>query len=130
MVIGSPVLTCTALPSLAAHLLGQHPFSVYVLIRLVRHHALGEQALERLVDADVTGLVHGAGEEARIEQMQDRVLDAADILIDRQPIADGVGVGRLARMRRAEAREVPGRIDERVHRVGLARRRAAAVAGR
>ena len=44
---------------------------------------------------DVTGLVHGAGEEARIEQMQDRVLDAADILVDRHPVADGVGVGRL-----------------------------------
>ena len=27
-----------------------------------------------------------AGEEARIEQMQDRVLDAADILVDRQPV--------------------------------------------
>ena len=76
---------------------------------------------------DVTGLVHGAGEEARIEEMQDRVLDAADILIDRQPIADGIGVDRLARVRRAEARKIPGRIDEGVHRVGLARGRTAAL---
>jgi hypothetical protein len=30
-------------------------------------------------------LPHRAGEEARIEQVQDRVLDAADILVDRQP---------------------------------------------
>ena len=29
-----------------------------------------------------------AGEEARIEQMQHRMLDAADILIDRQPVID------------------------------------------
>ena len=34
---------------------------------------------------DMAGLLHGAGEEARIEQVQDRVLDAADILVDRQP---------------------------------------------
>jgi hypothetical protein len=40
------------------------------------------------------GLLHGAGEEARIEQVQDRVLDAADILIDRQPVlAAGGSVG-------------------------------------
>src|SRR4029078_12334330 len=92
----------------AADLLGQDTFSVYVLIRLlahtalgayalirlVRHHALGEQALERLVDADVTGLVHRAGEEARIKEMQQRVLDAADILIERQPIACGARVAR------------------------------------
>ena len=56
-----------------------------VAIGLVHHHALGEQALERLVHAQMAGLVHGAGEEAAIEQVQDRVLDAADILVDRQP---------------------------------------------
>ena len=67
---------------LAAHLLGQEPFSVYVLIGLVRHHALGEETAERFVDGHVSGLVHGAGEEARVEQMKDRVLHAADILID------------------------------------------------
>ena len=32
--------------------------------------------------------LHGAREEARIEQVQDRVLDAADILVDRQPAVD------------------------------------------
>ncbi len=31
--------------------------------------------------------LHRAREEARIEQVQDRMLDAADILIDRQPVA-------------------------------------------
>ena len=98
-----------------------------VLVGLVRDHALGEQALERLVDRRVPRLVHGAGEEARIEEMQDRMLDAADILIDGQPIADGVGVDRHWRMRRAEAREVPGRIDEGVHGVGLALGRSAAL---
>jgi hypothetical protein len=38
----------------------------------------------------MAGLTHGAGEEAGIEQVQDRVLDAADILIDRQPVVGGL----------------------------------------
>ena len=92
----------------------------------MRDHALREQTLERLVDRRMPGLVHGAGEEARIEEMQDRVLDAADILVDREPVADGIRIDRHLRMRRAEAREVPGRIDEGVHGVGLARGRPAA----
>src|SRR5262245_64593778 len=88
-------------------------------------HALREQTLERLVDRRVPGLVHGAGEEARIEEMQDGVLDAAYILIDREPIADGIRIDWHLRMRRTETCEVPGRIDESVHGVGLARGRPA-----
>ena len=56
------------------------------------------------------------------------MLDAADVLVDRQPM---VGHRRIVRRRRVvgigEAHEVPRRIDERVHRVGLARRRATAL---
>ena len=73
-----------------------HPVAALGAIGFVHHHALREQAGERLVHADVAGLVHGAGEEARIEQMQDRVLDAADILIDRQPVVRRIS-GRSAR---------------------------------
>ncbi len=74
------------------------------------------------------GGLHRAGEEAAVEQMQDRVLDAADILIDRQPAIDLLAVGRRGLDPGiGEAREVPGRIHERVHGVGLARRRAAAL---
>ena len=82
----------------AAHFLGQHPFAVGVLVGLVRDHALGEQAAERLVDGDMAASVHGAREEARIEEMQNRMLDAADILVDGQPVSDSIGVGRLARL--------------------------------
>ena len=46
--------------------------------------------------------------------MQDRVFDAADVLVDRQPVIDGLAVGRRGRTGRTEAREVPGGIDERV----------------
>jgi uncharacterized protein YcfJ len=59
-----------------------------VAVGLVADHALGEQAGEGLVQVQVAGRLHGAGEEARIEQVQDRVLDAADILVDRQPVID------------------------------------------
>src|SRR5262245_64990808 len=90
-----------------AYLFRHQPFSVYVLIGLVRHHALGEETAERFVDGGMSGLVHGAGEEARIEEMQDRVLDAADILIDRKPVSGRRDVGRLSGFRRAEPREVP-----------------------
>ena len=59
--------------------------------------------------------------------MQDGVLDAADVEIDRTPVADGPGVeGPLAVPRVAVAVEVPRRVHERVHRVGLSARRAAA----
>ena len=38
---------------------------------------LGAKLCERLVEADMAGRLHRAGEEARVEQMQDRVLNAA-----------------------------------------------------
>ena len=33
-------------------------------------------------------VVQRLGEEARVQQVQDRVLDAADVLVDRQPVVD------------------------------------------
>ncbi len=75
----------------------------------------------------MAGRLHGAGEEAAVEQVQDRVLDAADVLVDRQPAIDHLAVGRrVLDPRISEAREVPRRIDEGVHRVGLARGRPVA----
>jgi len=63
---------------------------VGVFVGLVGDHALSEEAAERLIDGDVPGPVHRPGEKARIEKMQDRVLDAADILVNGEPIADGI----------------------------------------
>ena len=63
-------------------------------------------------------------EEARVHQMQDRVLDPADVLVDRQPVVDHAAVERpVVVVRVGVAQEVPGRVDERVHRVRLALRR-------
>ena len=80
-----------------AHFRRREPLAVRVAIGLVHHHALGEEAGEGLVETEIAALAHGAGEEARIEKMQDRVLDAADILVDRQPM---IGHRRIVGRRR------------------------------
>jgi hypothetical protein len=75
----------------------------------------------------MTRRLHRAGEEAAVEQMQDRVLHAADILVDRHhPVCDGGRGRRVLVPGIGEAREIPGRIHKRVHGVGFALRLAAA----
>jgi hypothetical protein len=49
----------------------------------VRDHALGEEAVERFGNVDPPQPLQRPGPEARVEQVQDRMLDAADILRDR-----------------------------------------------
>ena len=94
---------------------------------LAHHHALREQVRRRLVILDQPDIAHHLGEEARIDQVQNRVLDAADVLIDRKPLRDLRRIERRrAVVRIAVAVEIPGRIDERVHGVasrGAHRRR-------
>ena len=110
------------------HFRRRRPFAVRPAIGLVHDHALGEQAGERLFESDMAGRLHRAGEEAAVEQMQDRVLDAADILVDRHPGIDHRPVGRrTVDPRIGEALEIPRRVDERVHGVGFAPRRSAAL---
>jgi hypothetical protein len=84
---------------------------------------LGEQLGERLARDALghAGVEERLGEEARIEEVQDRVLDPADVLAHRHPgprivRSEGQrGVGEPA-----EAQEVPARVHEGVHRVRLA----------
>src|SRR4051812_48891050 len=59
--------------------------------------------------------------------MQDRMLDAADILIDRQPALGLRAVERLVGGLAGEADEIPARIDEGIERIGLAARGAVAI---
>ena len=127
----SPVVDQHGAAAVAAGLdlhLGRRDIAaVGLLIGLVHHHALGEHAGERLVHVDMAGGLHRAGEEAAVEQMQDRVLDAADILVDRHhPVDDGTRGRRLLVPGIGEARKIPGRIHEGVHGVGFALRLAAA----
>ena len=51
-------------------------------------HALGEQPRERLLHVQVAEIRERLREEARVHQVQDRVLDAADVLVDRHPVVD------------------------------------------
>ena len=53
---------------------------------VLQHHALREEALERLVEVDQADFPEHAREEPRIQQVQDRVLDAAAVEIDRHPV--------------------------------------------
>ena len=75
---------------------------------------------------EVAGGAHRAREEARVEQVQDGVLDAADVLVHRQPVGGGLLVDGRVGVRRREAHEVPRAVDERVHGVRLAPRGLAA----
>ena len=74
------------------------PFAGVVTIGRMIDHALGEQSGERFGQIKMTGVTHGTHEESRIEQMQNGVLDAADILVNRQPVID---LCRANRRRRA-----------------------------
>ena len=92
-------------------------------------HALREQPGKRLPypRRRQAHVGQGPGVEAGVQQVQDGVLDAADVLVDRHPVGRRRLVdGRLDVPGVAEALEVPGRVDEGVHGVGLALGRAAA----
>ncbi len=91
-----------------------------------RDHPLGEQARERLLDAQHAHVRERLGEEARVHQVEDRVLDAADVLVDRHPVVGHVPIERKPVVVGVEvAQEVPRRVDEGVHGVGLAARGSA-----
>ena len=102
-------------------LAGQASSPASLAIGLVHDHALGEQAVERLVECR-----RGRSSSSRGRRSANRA-DAGSRARCRRytgrpaannpPSADRSGVGS---QRRGEAREIPGRIDEGVHRVGLA----------
>ena len=56
------------------------------------HPALVEQALERLADAEQAEVVQRLDEEARVQQVAGRVVDAADVLVDGHPVVDDPAV--------------------------------------
>ena len=103
---------------------------------MVEHHALGEQLGKRLVDVHQPQVAHHLGPKARVQQVQDGVLNAAYVLVH----AAAAGLLRLVahpiRRTRAHhllriggvavAHEIPARIHKGVHGVGLAPRGHAA----
>ena len=70
--------------------------------------------------------MHRAGKEARIQQVQNRMFDAADILINVHPIVGLGQIGGRCRMWCGKAGVIPRAVHEGVHGVGLAPRRGTA----
>src|SRR5207237_8105103 len=67
-------------------------------------------------------------EETRVDEVQDRVLDATAVKVDWSPVPDFFRIeGQLIVLRIAEAEEVPRGVDECVHRVRLTTRGSAAL---
>ena len=98
-----------------------------VALRLRHHlavpvdHALGEEPGHRLVEGDEAQVAHDLGPEARVDEVEDRVLDAAHVEVDGKPVLHRGGVeGAVVLGGREVAVEVPGRVHEGVHGVGLA----------
>ena len=80
-----------------------------------------KQARKGLPNPDEAQLVHDFDEEPRVEQVAGRVVDAADVLVDRHPVVGDRAIeGRLVVVRIAVAQEVPRGVDEGVHRLRLA----------
>ena len=118
------------------HILGQviHRSAIGIprQINLMRHHALGEEGVERLnrLGRQMPRRVHRPRKEAAVKQMQNRVFNPADILIDVHPVIGLGQIGRRLGMRRGKAGVIPGRIHKRVHRIRLAPRRCPALRAR
>src|SRR5258706_12518012 len=86
-------------------------------------HALREQPSHGLIERHEPQIAHDLGPEARVHKMQDRVLDSAHVQVDRKPIAHRDRIDwAVVLLWRDVAIEIPGRVDERVHGVGLAPR--------
>ena len=76
--------------------------------------------MEWFSEIDQPSIVQHLCKEARIEQVQNGVFDAADVLIDRRPVIDFVfGERHLVVLRVGVAEIVPRGADERIHRVRL-----------
>ena len=86
------------------------------------HHSLRQQVGEWLGDIADAFVAHYTLEKACVQQMQDRVLYTADVLIDRRPVGRALVQHRLVIVRARVAREIPGRLHKRIERVGFAAR--------
>ena len=94
---------------------------------LVLDHALAQQIGEGLVNAQQTQVAQCLGKEAAVEQVQNGVLDAADVVIDGHPtIGSLAGEGQLGVVRVGIAQVIPAGAGEGVHGIGLTLGRAAA----
>ena len=93
----------------------------------VLDHTLAQQVGERLVEVEHTSITRDLGPDARVQQVQDGVLDTANVLVDgHEAVRLVLGKGQLAVVRVGVAQVVPRAAREGVHGVGLAMRGLAA----
>jgi len=94
----------------ALGLFGEEVAVFGALHRFLADHALRQEIGEGLIDADHAEVAQHLGVEPRVEQMQNGVLDAADVLIHRHPVVERLAVeSRFGVVSgAAEAVEVPG----------------------
>ncbi len=103
---------------------------VLVVEGVGQHHALAEQALERLVAVHQARVTQQLVEEAGVEQVHTGVLDAANVLIHRQPVVGGRGIQHaLVVVRGAVAGVVPGGLHKGVKSVSFPERFLTVVSG-
>ena len=60
--------------------------ALLAVIGFVQYHALREQVFERLVELNQTQIAHDFRPETRVQQVQNRVFNPADVLIHRHPV--------------------------------------------
>src|SRR5262249_39822365 len=85
------------------------------------------EALVWVLEADVPELLESQGDEARVEEVEDGVLLAADVHGDRQPALRELPLeGDIVPPRRRVPQEVPCAVQERVAHVRLPSAEAAA----
>ena len=98
-----------------------------VLIRVGEHRALVAQLLEGLLGRDMSQVVEHLVPEARIKQVQDRVLGTAHVEINRLPLLFRLlGPGLVLGLRVEVAQVVPAGSGPLGHGVGFASGRATA----
>src|SRR3546814_14724345 len=83
------------------------------------HHALGEKALERFLYVEPTDALQRPRPEACVKEVEDRMLDPAYILADREPAFRHGAVERPVVGLTGESNEIPARLAKRIARVGL-----------
>ena len=94
----------------------------YVIFRFAQDHSLIHQPGKRLGRADMPEIKQHLVPESRIEQMQDGMLDAADVEIDRHPVPFFYRIDQVRLVVRIDISQViPARPGPLRHGVGLAR---------
>src|SRR3984957_16314850 len=78
------------------HFIGAHNIAEALrhFCAVLDHHALREQALDGFVVGDEAKIAHELGPEARVDEVQDCVLNAADVLVNGKPVLRNLRVER------------------------------------